>query len=197
MRIRRGSRRTALALFTACAVLAACSSTFAVWSWGEVGQAERAHIRAESALARALGERDAAASRRDARNEASRKAHEAEANAEKARAEASRLRLEREMQDQFWAGQGYENMGSNVYFRWLEDSEYSCGNWDCAGFAVVAADGCPGGLYLEAAIMSGDSQVGWTNETFAAIPAKGSAAGIFEMVAATGDSFTLSEVYCR
>lgn len=125
---------------------------------------------------------------------------EERAEASRAAAAAAAAKRERDAQgylDDAYSDIGYENVGDNVYFRWLDADEYNCGRWDCGGFSVVAEDGCPGGLYLEAAIMSGGVQVGWTNETFSGLGAGDSAADIFEMVTADGDSFQLTEVSCH
>lgn len=190
-------RRRAVVVLLASLALAVSAFGFAMWSWVVVGAAEEAHRAAEVERAQVEADRDAASLRRDARNDAARKAREAEAEAAAEEQRREQERAHQEFLDHYWADKGFDNIGQGLYFRWLDSSEYECGYYDCAGFAIVAEDGCPGGVYLEAAIMSGGVQVGWTNTSFTAVPPKGSATGAFEMVTASGDSFNLSGASCN
>ncbi|MCB2412606.1 hypothetical protein LGT39_07055 [Demequina sp. TTPB684] len=193
MPAKRWSAARASMVIGSAVLLALGAGAFAAWAFVYSGDSEASYASAKEGLAQAQEARDGAQAGYDDRVKAEREAADARAREERKR------EVEREAQawqDSYFADEGFENVGNNVYFRWLESSEYSCGNWDCAGFSVVAADGCPSGIYLEAAIMSGSTQVGWTNDSFAGLAPGGTAAGVFEMVTASGDSFSLTEANC-
>lgn len=85
----------------------------------------------------------------------------------------------------------------NVYYRFLDDDEFSCGNYDCVGVAVAAIEGCPGGVYIEAAIESGGVVVGRTNEVLGALDPEQVGAALLEDVRDIGDTFKITEINCR
>lgn len=53
----------------------------------------------------------------------------------------------------------------NLYMRWAENDEFTCGNYDCAVLFFETATSCYGGVYVRASILDGDHVVGWTNGT--------------------------------
>lgn len=183
-------------LIVSTILLALGAGGFAGWAFVYSGDSEASYVAAQASLAQAQEARDAAQAAYDERVKVERAAADARAAAASKLAAAEREREAQALQDKVYADAGYRNAGNNVYFRWLNSGEYSCGNWDCGGFAVIAANGCPSGLYLEAAIMSGSTQVGWTNKAFAGLAPGGTATGVFEMVTASGDSFSITEVNC-
>jgi hypothetical protein len=187
--VKRWSAVRASSVIASTVLLALAAGGFAVWSHAYSGDSEASYVAAQASLDQAQEERDAAQADHDERVKAERAAASA-------RAAAEREREAQALQDSIDADAGYVNAGNNVYFRWLASGEYWCGNWDCAGFAVIAVDGCPNGLYLQAGIMSGGTQVGWTNKSFAGLAPGGSALGLFEEVTASGDSFSLTKVNC-
>lgn len=192
--VKRWSSKRASLVIAIAGLIAVTAGGFAVWGYLASRDAIDGYYEAQSTLVRAESARDAAQADHDERVEAERKAARAAANRA---AEAKAARDAQTLQDSLWADMGYDNIGDNVYFRWADKSDYSCGRWDCSAFDVYAADGCPNGLYLEAAIMSGGVQVGWTNETFSGMAAGDFASGFFEMVSAQGDGFQLTEANCR
>lgn len=190
---KRWSIARASVVIVSSATLVLGAGGFAAWSYVQADNAEASYDAAKKRLKVAQDERDLAQADHDERVAAEREAADVKAREERERKAALEAQAS---QDSFYASIGYENVGNNVYFHWLDPSEYSCGNWDCGGFAVIAVDGCPSGLYLEAGIMSGGTQVGWTNNAFAGLAPGGTAAGVFEMISASGDSFSLTDVNC-
>lgn len=57
----------------------------------------------------------------------------------------------------------------SLYYRDLEDSEFTCGRYNCFGIAVYSVKGCPGGVYVEASLLKDDVVVGMTNERLGAL----------------------------
>lgn len=183
------SGRSAIVVAVA-AVLALCAVGFAYWTFTVAEAAATAHSEKEQDLVKAKADRDSAQTALDERKAAAEEAARIEAQ-ERAEREA------KDLQDQVYADAGFENVGSDVYFAWADSSNFTCGRYDCIAFAVVAAEGCPGGMYLEAAIMRGGTQVAWTNETFSGLGKGDSASGFFDDIYGQGDSFRLTEVNCR
>jgi hypothetical protein len=84
----------------------------------------------------------------------------------------------------------------SLYYRYLEYEEFSCDRYDCVGVAVYSYEGCPGGVYIEAAIESSGIVVGRTNEVIGALLPEQVGATILEDYQDMGDSFRISDVNC-
>lgn len=99
--------------------------------------------------------------------------------------------------DRLWEGSGYETAESgNLYVKFADSSEYSCGNYDCIGIYIHNIKPCSGMLYVEANIMSGGAAVGMTNKTFGAVPANNDSSAVLEDYTDAGDGFRISKVTC-
>lgn len=86
----------------------------------------------------------------------------------------------------------------NVYWRYSDDSdELTCGRWDCLGVVVFAYQGCPTGLYVEAAIEADGVVIGRANDSIGAIPSEGTGAILLEDLTGYGDTFRVTRVNCR
>lgn len=184
------SGRTAAAWLIFAALVALVGIAFAVWSTTKLDSATNAESAAKADLARetvnlASSEEDSQTRIEEARR------IENEANRAQAELEAKRD------SEEFWTIQGYESLGSGVFLRWLDFDDFSCGRYSCLAFSAIAEDGCPSGLYLEAAITSGGAQVGWTNETFSALAPGEWVNGVFEDIYGEGDSFKVTKSNCR
>jgi hypothetical protein len=70
-----------------------------------------------------------------------------------------------------WAPDGYTQIGDNIAFKWIEPWGDPCGGSECIFWRaeVVTNTGCPGGVYAEINLLSGNSVVDWTNETLSAL----------------------------
>jgi hypothetical protein len=187
---KRWSARRATILIALSAFLALGAGGFAYWSFTLAEASTVAHEGAQQELAQVVTDRDEAQVARDERIAAA-----TAAKYDQLRAELDRSHQESE--NQRYADLGYESVGDGVYFAWSDSADFSCGRYDCIAFSVIAPDGCPGGMYLEAAIMRGSTQVAWTNETFTGLGRGDSASGFFEDIYGQGDSFRLTEVNCR
>lgn len=179
----------ATALLAVGVLLASAGAGFAAWSYDYAASVKDALTSASVSVDLANVRVEQAKKERDERLERQRKETEA-------RQAAEALAQAQAVQDAMYASLGFEPVGQGVYFRWASSDEYWCGYWDCIGFQVIAADGCPSSLYLEAAILSGGMQVGWTNTRFSGLAPGGSAGGLFEMVGVSGDTFSLTDVSC-
>ncbi|MFV0634898.1 hypothetical protein [Demequina sp.] len=191
---KRWSTRRAVAVVAVGLLVASGAGAFAYWTYAAGESANDSYATATQGLEQTRAERARAQADHDERLEAE---ATAQREAQQRAAEAEAERIMQETRDANFAADGFDHIGNNVYFRWAERDEYSCGRYDCIAFSVIAHDGCPGGLYLEAAIMRDGTQVDWTNETFSAIPQYGSASGFFEDIFSQGDSFQLTEANCR
>lgn len=185
----RWSVRRATTVLAIAAVIAVAGGGGSVWAYSLVDEATATHNEAMVALA---NERSALTQ--------SEEAHQARVDAERKRQnETARAKSEAEEQqrkDEYWKSLGYEVVDTGLYFKWLDQDKYTCGRYDCAGFAVHATEGCPTRLYLEAAIESQGSQVDWTNETFTSIERNGTVTGFFDDIYGQGDGFNLTKVNC-
>ena len=85
----------------------------------------------------------------------------------------------------------------NLFWRWADDSNVTCGTYPCSGVEVrTGARGCPGGVYVEAAIMNGETSIGRDNEITAGLRDNASAAIILKNYLGYGDSLRMSDVHC-
>jgi hypothetical protein len=177
---------TALAV---AALIAVAGVGAAVWGSMSLTGAQGASAAVSDELAEATAAKDVAQEEHDAR-EAAERQRQVE---QQSRADAATLVRER---DRGFAELGYQPAGSGVYFQWVPTDQFSCGSWDCAAVWLVAAEGCPTSLYIEAAIMNGNAQVGMTNELTTSIPAWGQASVMFEDYTESGDGFRVTKVNC-
>ncbi len=97
------------------------------------------------------------------------------------------------------AGSVWEVIDSgDVYFSYGGKDQYDCGRWACVMVQAVSTTGCPGGVYIEAAIEnSNGAVVGWTNVRLGALAPDQVGADLLEDVRGLGTSFTVNEVNCR
>lgn len=99
--------------------------------------------------------------------------------------------------DSQWEDWGYQVAEpGNLYVKFADSNEYTCGMYDCIGVNVHNARACPQMLYVEANIMSGQTVVGMTNKSFGAVAAFTDSAGVLEDYTGAGDGFRLSKVTC-
>lgn len=85
----------------------------------------------------------------------------------------------------------------HVYFRFADDEEFTCGQWDCTVVVVVTKDGCPNGVYVEASVLQGETVVGLANGTIGALLAREVGTTMLEDISGSGDTFRVSKVKCR
>lgn len=86
----------------------------------------------------------------------------------------------------------------NLYWRYSDDTdELTCGRWDCLGVVVFTYQGCPSGLYVEAAIEADGVVIGRTNDSIGALGEEGTGAIFLEDLTGYGDTFRVTKVNCR
>jgi hypothetical protein len=172
--LRRALVAIALALLVAVGGL-----TFWGWSYNYAVSAATALTDAKTAAAETQKEADKAAAaiaRTAARAEAERSAQESE--------------------DAFYKGWGYESAGDGLYMRWVDTSDFTCGYWSCAYVEVMAVDGCPSNMYVEAAITNGGADIGFANHMAAGVERGGTVMALLEDHSGTGDGFRVTKVNC-
>lgn len=87
---------------------------------------------------------------------------------------------------------------SNVAYRWLKGSEFTCDYGDaCWGMMVISKTGCPNGLYVELSLLdSNDVQVGYTNESLSsALPLQKSKL-VFNAYEESAETGRISKISC-
>jgi len=84
-----------------------------------------------------------------------------------------------------------------LYLRYGEPDEFTCGMWDCLMVVVYSRTGCPGGVYVEAAIERDGVVVGWTNDVVGALSPDQTGTGFLDDIEGTGGTFRVNEVVCR
>jgi len=95
------------------------------------------------------------------------------------------------------SGEGWEVITSgDLYFRFARDDEFTCGYWDCTGVFVLSMTGCPGGVYVEAAIENNGVVVGRANAVIGSLQAAQGGAVILEDINSVGGSFRVNQVQC-
>lgn len=97
--------------------------------------------------------------------------------------------------------QGFTTVTSgDTYFRYLTDAEMadgrSCGYSRCTWVVIYSHNGCSGGYYVKADILSGDVGVGWTNEISSGAPAGGTVVVQLDDHQGVGETFRVSEINC-
>lgn len=102
--------------------------------------------------------------------------------------------------DEQMAEQGFDPWERGyIYVRYLTDDEkanMSCSYARCTWVAIVAIDGCPGGFYVQADLVSNGTPVDWTNAISAS--AKPEEVVVVEITTfnESVDQMRLSEVTC-
>jgi cytoskeletal protein RodZ len=96
---------------------------------------------------------------------------------------------------------GWHQASDDSYYKWEDDSQYTCSVLDCSYLLVVstAPNGCPGGFYVEASIERNSISVGLANGVTVALPQGKVAAVRLEDVSGTGSgkTFHLSALTCQ
>ncbi|WP_343924237.1 hypothetical protein [Rhodoglobus aureus] len=119
---------------------------------------------------------------------------EAEAKAEAARIEAEAAELAK--RDAKFAEAGLTPAGNDVYYMFADQSNYTCGYWDCAYVVLLAMSGCPNSLYVEAAVTRNGVDIGLANHLAAAVPVEGQVNAHLEDFSGSGDGFRITKVNC-
>lgn len=101
-----------------------------------------------------------------------------------------------------WYPEGFNEYkgDSQIAYRWLTyGSEYSCsysGSY-CFGMYVIARNGCPTSVYVELNLLDGsDTNLGYTNDTTAALAPGQKAKLVFDTFADGVESANLAEISC-
>lgn len=95
--------------------------------------------------------------------------------------------------------QGWTSAGSQMYFKYLDHSKFTCGSWKCTYLDVVsmALNGCPGGIYVAVSIDRGEGSIGSTNEITAGLPNGKVARVKLEDTSNQGDGFQITKMNCH
>ena len=113
-----------------------------------------------------------------------------------AQQQAESDRMFQEAQDAALAEQGFSPAGDgDLYYRFAEPSEYTCGYVDCTYIFVVSVDGCASGVYAEANLLQGNLVVGMTNDISGSLASFQPAAMSFDAYQGA-DAFEVTDVHC-
>lgn len=94
-------------------------------------------------------------------------------------------------------GEKWEVLESgNLYYRYLKNSEFNCGYFDCFGVAVFSVNGCPGGVYIEASLLLDETVVGMTNERLGSLRPDEVGTGIFDITNDYSNMHRIEKVSC-
>ncbi|WP_166871494.1 hypothetical protein [Salinibacterium sp. ZJ450] len=129
----------------------------------------------------------------EAEQEAFDRAQRAQESAERAVAADTR---QREEDDARWAALGYSPAGEGIYYQFADPADFSCGRWDCVYVSVITTSNCPGGVYVEAAVMRNGVAIGMANHLAAGAAPFTTIAALLEDFSDAGDSFELSKINC-
>lgn len=168
----------------------------------------------DEALAREKAEQAAAASEAARQERIEEEQAEAEREREEEEAEQRRVQealqreaeeeaeFNRQLDEQFTSGEVGKVFdvieSGSLYFRYLDDDEFSCGYWGCTGVQVYSVDGCPGGVYVEASVLENGVVVGRANLWTGALRADETGGGLLETTyQGSNVSFRLEEVTCH
>ena len=201
-RPQRGKRRTLVPVLIAVGVLIAVAAGGGAWWFGTELPARQATAAQASAQAAEQALVDAAAKKKaddsaafwasvDQDNKA---AAETEAQRRVAAAMAPPVdRIKPQME-----AQGWTQFSGDFYYQYAGPSEFSCGYFNCIVVHVttMAANGCPGGLYVEATVDMGDATVGRANSITAALPQGKDAIVKLQDTTGHGDKLALTELRC-
>ena len=91
---------------------------------------------------------------------------------------------------------GYSPAGDGMYYRFAEDSEFSCGYYDCTAVVVSTASTTCSGVYLEANLIRNDVVVGFVNDTAGSLGKYSVAVMTLEDYQDTGGAFRITKVNC-
>ena len=102
--------------------------------------------------------------------------------------------------DDTWLPTGFNLWAddSNVGWRWLKSSEYSCDLGDgCWGAMIIAKEGCSDNLYVEISILDkNDIQVGYSNDTVSSALPMQKSKMIFNSFDDSADTARISKISC-
>lgn len=192
---RHGRRRRAWTSLAVAAVLIALGIGTALIV--TAGNADRERREAEAVAAEEAEAQAAAEAEREAEAEAAERRAQLDAEAARERAELERTLREGLDESMRSSGEGWEVVSSgDLYFRFARDDEFSCGYWDCVGVVVLSMSGCPGGVYVEAAIESNGVVVGQANAIIGSLQAEQVGAEVLEDLTNTGGTFRVATVQC-
>ena len=105
--------------------------------------------------------------------------------AKAAEVEASNMALE-----------GYSAAGNGLNYRFAEDSEFTCGNYDCTVVVVTTGSKTCSGVYLEANLIRNGTVVGFVNDTAGYLGKYSVAVLTLEDYQSTGGDFQITKVSC-
>lgn len=82
--------------------------------------------------------------------------------------------------DPNWPPAGMNAGTDGVAWEYTDKADFKCKSYQdgCYGITVVSRDGCPSGVYIELAIMSGGAAVGKANDITAGLPPGGKAIAV-------------------
>ncbi len=95
--------------------------------------------------------------------------------------------------------QGWTRFSGDLYYQSADKSEYSCGYLPCTYIHVttLAADVCPGGIYVGASLERGGSSIGLANSITAALTTGKDAIVKLEDTTRQGDGIKLTTLTCH
>ena len=102
--------------------------------------------------------------------------------------------------DDAWLPTGFNlwTDDSNVGWRWLKSSEYSCDLGDgCWGMMIIAKEGCSNNLYVEISILDkNEIQIGYSNDTVSSALPMQKSKMIFDSFDDSADTARISKISC-
>lgn len=166
----------------------------------QTAKAEQQAAAAAAASAQASAVAAAEASAKQKADDAAQLARaQASSDAQKAKRaeEMDQARADSELKQM--QAQGWTSAGNQMYFKYLDHSEFTCGHWKCTYLDVVsmAPNGCPGGIYLAVSIDRGGGSIGSTNELTAGLPKGKTALVKLEDTSNQGDGFQITTMNCH
>lgn len=85
----------------------------------------------------------------------------------------------------------------SLYGKFLDEGDYTCGNYRCSYYAVHAVDGCPTSLYVEANIVNENGvAVDMTNGVLGGLGPEQSGTVLLEDFQEAGSGFRITDVSC-
>lgn len=92
---------------------------------------------------------------------------------------------------------GWSEFAPGLYYSWVDSEESTCDLFECLYVIVLAEEGCPEGLYVEASVLAGDLSVGFSNGVTAGLPVQGQAQLRLDDPYGEGHSFRMTDIHCR
>jgi len=179
------------------AVIAASVAFVAVTSTTQAAEAEAQ----SSASSKAASSRSAEATRladlAKAKEAEAFAASQSAADVLRAQESAAKARADSEIQQM--AAQGWQSVGNQLYYQFLDHALFTCGSWKCSYLNVVSMseNGCPGGIYIAVSIDRGKVSIGSTNAFTAGLPKAKVARVKLEDSSNQGEGFQLTEMNCH